>query len=375
LSQKKRVRCDCSREQAARLIDSSWLGVFSRGEGSEPSSLGQKSHNPNHLLFHHIHLSRSNHLLPRVCSLSTGTASDSSSCASPAEDVDSTKHRHCHGNVTTSVTSSSAALFSHSLRLVCDRSPLHRSSTTNNTAGVQIRHLSSPSCHTTAHTKNSSPTRKSALPLPPPPLMTSAISHNAPNPLNATSASNANAASSTTSPLSGAVPAQLPVRSYANATKTASPAPSAQAGASAQNAKSADTPVNGANTMAHGGSQPNGTPAHMDHGRKPSVVISASGASGQIPNGGPVGQSARPPINFGSMGASGSPLPQQSTPYGSQGSSLPAPNANPRVISPAHSPSPIPQPPASGGRPPSGLQGQSNGMTFGSMGESDPVSE
>ena len=203
--------------------------------------------------------------------------------------------------------------------------------------------------------------------------MTSAISHNAQNPLSATNAPKA--ASGTTSPSSGAVPAQLPVRSYANATKTASPAPSTPAGASAQNAKSTDAPVNGANSMAQGGSQPNGTSAHADHGRKPSVVISAAGASGQIPNGGPVGHNGRPPINFGSMGASGSPLPQASTPYQSQGSSLPAPRADPRVTSPAHSPSPIPQPQASGGRPPSGLQGQSNGVTFGSMGgEHDSVS-
>ncbi|KAK5125672.1 hypothetical protein LTR85_011946 [Meristemomyces frigidus] len=196
--------------------------------------------------------------------------------------------------------------------------------------------------------------------------MTSAISHNAQNPLSAAHAPHA--ASGTTSPLAGAVPAQLPVRSYANATKTASPAPPTPAGASAQNAKSTDTPVNGANAMAQGGSQPNGASAHADHGRKPSVVINASGASGQIPNGGAVGQNGRPPINFGSMGASGSPLPQPSVPYQSQTSSLPAPRADPRVTSPAHSPSPIPQPQASGGRPPSGLQNQSNGMTFGSMG-------
>ncbi|KAK4547614.1 hypothetical protein LTR36_000571 [Oleoguttula mirabilis] len=202
--------------------------------------------------------------------------------------------------------------------------------------------------------------------------MTSAISHNAQNPLSATHASHA--ASGTTSPLAGAVPAQLPVRSYANATKTASPAPPTPAGASAQNAKSTDTPVNGANATAHGGSQPNGASAHADHAKKPSVVINASGASGQIPNGGPVGQNGRPPINFGSMGASGSPVPQPSAPYQSQTSSLPAPRADPRVISPAHSPSPIPQPQASGGRPPAGLQNQGNGMTFGSMGgEHDSV--
>jgi len=203
--------------------------------------------------------------------------------------------------------------------------------------------------------------------------MTSAVAQSTPAQLSANKAPTA--ASATTSPLSGAVPAQLPVRSYANATKTASPAPPPPAGASAQNAKSTESPVNGTNPMAHGGSQPNGTPALADHGRKPSVVISASGASGYTPNGGPVGQPNRPPINFGQMnGPGGSPLPHASMPYQSQASSLPAPSSNPRVTSPAHSPSPIPQPPTSGGRPPSSLQTQGNGMTFGQLGgESDQV--
>ncbi len=133
--------------------------------------------------------------------------------------------------------------------------------------------------------------------------------------------------------------------------------------------------------MAQGGPQaasavPNGTP-NTEHGRKPSVVvISAQGASGSTPNGGPVGQNSRPPISFGMMNQGGSPAPSASAPYQSQTSSLPAPQRDPRVISPAHSPSPIPQPPASGGRPPSAFQNQNNGMTFGSMGgESDPVSD
>lgn len=100
------------------------------------------------------------------------------------------------------------------------------------------------------------------------------------------------------------------------------------------------------------------------------MVISAAGASGYTPNGGPVGQNGnKPTITFGMMNAGGSPLPEQSLPHQSQTSSLPAPPRDPRVISPAHSPSPIPQPPASGGKlPPSGLQNTSNGMTFGQMG-------
>ncbi|GAB1738590.1 hypothetical protein NU219Hw_g3391t1 [Hortaea werneckii] len=193
--------------------------------------------------------------------------------------------------------------------------------------------------------------------------MTSAASQQAQDSLNATTP---NASTAAVNP-SETVQAQ-PL-SYA---KTASAAASGPAGTS-QNAKS-ESPVNGANTMAQGGPQPNGTTSQSDHGRKPSVVINASGATGQIPNGGPVNQSGRPPINFGSMGASGSPVPQPSAPAQTQASSLPAPQNNPRVISPAHSPSPIPQPAASGGRPPSGQFQQTNGMTFGSMGgDNDPM--
>ena len=213
--------------------------------------------------------------------------------------------------------------------------------------------------------------------------MTSAITPSTQTPLNAQLPIDSSATSGTTSPLPGAVPAQLPVRSYASATKTATQIPSTPAGASApsQNAKPAsDTPVNGIEAMAQGGPQaastvPNGTPNHVEHGRKPSVVINASGASGYTPNGGPVGQATRPPISFGSINSGGSPLPPASVPYPSQTSSLPTPQRDPCVISPAHSPSPIPQPQASGGRPPSGLQNQSNGVTFGSMGgESEQVS-
>ena len=183
--------------------------------------------------------------------------------------------------------------------------------------------------------------------------------------------------SDTTSPLSGAVPAQLPVRPYATATTTATPPPSAGASAPAQNAKPAiDSQINGA--MAQGGSQPitsnnnpgpNGTPAsHADHGRKPSVVINASGASGYTPNGGPVGQNGRLAISFGSVDADPSAAFSSQNP-----SSLSAPQRDPRVTSPSHSPAPIPQPPASGGRPPSNLQNQSNGLNFGSVGSDNEM--
>lgn len=117
---------------------------------------------------------------------------------------------------------------------------------------------------------------------------------------------------------------------------------------------------------------PNGAPNTADHGRKPSVVINASGATGYTPNGGPVSVNARPAINFGSMNSQGSPLPNASLPHQSQNASLATPHGNPRVISPSHSPSPIPhQPPlSSGGRLTlSGSQpSQNNGVTFGSLG-------
>ena len=204
--------------------------------------------------------------------------------------------------------------------------------------------------------------------------MTSAIPPAPVNPLNAQQASFPAPSHELTSPLSGVVPAQ-PGRSYASATKTATPTTSTPAGASsaAQNAKPAsDTPVNGANSMAQGGSQavntvPNGTPNNIEHGRKPSMIIDPAGASGYIPNGGPVSAGVRPPISFGSIDNQRSPMPATSMPNQSQSSSLATPQANPRATTPTHSPSPIPQPPASGGRPPT-MQNQSNGMQFGSMG-------
>jgi translation initiation factor 4G len=113
--------------------------------------------------------------------------------------------------------------------------------------------------------------------------MTSAASPSA----NQTSASAASTTSGSSTPQSGAVPAQLPVRSYASATKTASSTPPAAAGASAPNAKSTESSVNGSGPTAQGGSQP-ATNGVSDHGRKPSMVISATGSSGYTQNGGPV---------------------------------------------------------------------------------------
>ncbi|CAK1359870.1 Eukaryotic translation initiation factor 4 gamma [Cercospora beticola] len=204
--------------------------------------------------------------------------------------------------------------------------------------------------------------------------MTSATSGDSTVPVSASQTANTPSATtaSTTSSLPQAVSSQPAVKSYANATKTATPPTSAGASAPAQNAaKSNDAQLNG--SMAQGGSQQpahgvsNGTSNTADHTRKTSVVINASGASGSFPNGGPVGQNGtRPSINFGMMSAQGGE--QASAPQHSHSASLQQPRQDPRVTTPTHSPSPIPQPAASGGRPPSSLPNQNNGgLAFGSL--------
>lgn len=113
---------------------------------------------------------------------------------------------------------------------------------------------------------------------------------------------------------------------------------------------------------------PSFTPAiahsNADHGRKTSVNLPA--------NGGPVGGQKAAIPQFGSL--TDSPAASHSTPQIAQ-STIPASmntSGNPRVTSPAHSPSPIPIPAASGGRPPSGMS--SNGIAFGSLGGDGDVS-
>ncbi|THZ84902.1 ARM repeat-containing protein [Aureobasidium pullulans] len=159
------------------------------------------------------------------------------------------------------------------------------------------------------------------------------------------------AASAAQSSQQKAVPAQLSYASIANKTSATS---------QAQNASKLKT--NPASQSTKSSTMQNG-----DHGRKPSVIISASGTTGQIPNGGPQTQSSRPNINFGSMnGPTGSPAIASSVPAQQTTPNLSA--ANPNIISPSHSPSPIPQPAASGGKPPANLPGQSNAPNFGSFG-------
>jgi translation initiation factor 4G len=173
------------------------------------------------------------------------------------------------------------------------------------------------------------------------------------------------------------VQATAPGRSYANATKkpSANNATPAQVVGGLSHAKADSiSPVNGKNTIPP--AVPTlGTPtivngnnamnAASDHSRKVSVTINAQGASGHMPNGGPsVGKPAG--IRFGSA----SPAMAHSIVQPSDNLAV---AGNPRITSPATSPSPIPQPPASGGRIPSGLQGQGTTLNFGSMGGEDPT--
>lgn len=112
-----------------------------------------------------------------------------------------------------------------------------------------------------------------------------------------------------------------------------------------------------------------------DHSRKSSVTISATGPPGYMLNGGPV--AGKPTggngIQFGAFNPDRSPALPNATPQMNQSTnSLSVNNPNPRITSPTSSPSPIPQPPASGGRPPSSFQGQGNNVNFGTINGEDP---
>ncbi|KAJ5133521.1 hypothetical protein N7526_004886 [Penicillium atrosanguineum] len=163
-----------------------------------------------------------------------------------------------------------------------------------------------------------------------------------------------------------AATASAPSRSYANATKksaTDSIAAPVTVGGSAQHGKSTSvSPVNGkpmqnqqTQQAASGVTIVNGAPtapaaSQGDHSRKPSVTITSAGTSGYIPNGGPA---SRPnSLQFGFANQQSSPNMGNPALASSQSQSgLNAPSANPRVTSPQTSPSPIPQPASSGGRP------------------------
>lgn len=167
-------------------------------------------------------------------------------------------------------------------------------------------------------------------------------------------AGQSSAASSSTQPAASSPAANLP-----------KPAPglanSKYASVNALNGSSSSmsSTVNSPHNAVHG--------MNNEHSKKPSVTISAAGASGYIPNGGPVSAGAnRPHISFGQMNAGGPPA-SATIPLSQSSMSLSTPASNPRITSPATSPSPIPQPASSGGRPPSALPVQGNALSFGSL--------
>ncbi|KAF2843137.1 hypothetical protein M501DRAFT_926231 [Patellaria atrata CBS 101060] len=225
--------------------------------------------------------------------------------------------------------------------------------------------------------------------------MTTSVSPAINSPTAAQSAQNAtsSAASGSTSPLA-AVPAQqssAPL-SYANATKKtfsqgpdiarSTPPPAVGGSTPVQHGKSGSiSTVNGQNpiqpalpnisgpTIAKGSGIANGASIKPDHSRTQSnVTINAPGGS-YIPNGNTTAlPSNRPNLQFGSVNAGSSPALSNIVPHHTPSASLSASLGNPRVTSPANSPQPIPQPPASGGRPPTGLPNQGAPIAFGNMG-------
>ncbi|KAH8434167.1 putative eukaryotic translation initiation factor subunit eIF-4F [Aspergillus melleus] len=192
------------------------------------------------------------------------------------------------------------------------------------------------------------------------------------------------AASHASSPSLSGTSSPLPAstRSYANATKksaTDSTAAPVTVGGSPHHGKStSESPVSGKpmqQSQSSGVTIVNGAPAQApsqgDHSRKPSVTITSAGTSGYIPNGGP---NSRPnSLQFG-FAANQQTSPNMGNPAVLASQPQPGlavtPTMNPRVTSPQTSPSPIPQPASSGGRPPpSSYQSQGNVPNFGSFGE------
>lgn len=177
-----------------------------------------------------------------------------------------------------------------------------------------------------------------------------------------------------------APPASTAARSYASATKksaTDSTAAPVTVGGSSQHGKSTSvSPVSGKpmqSSQTPSVTIVNGAPASAaagDHSRKPSVTITSAGTSGFIPNGGPASRPNSLQFGFANQQSSpnmGNPAVLASQP---QSGLAVAQSPNPRVVSPQTSPSPIPQPASSGGRPPpSSYQSQGNVLNFGSFGE------
>ena len=131
------------------------------------------------------------------------------------------------------------------------------------------------------------------------------------------------------------------------------------------------TIVNGA-PAASASSSPSvpASASQPDHARKPSVTITSAGTSGYIPNGGPSSRPNSLQFGFANQQTSPSMGPPAALSGPPQSGLGVAATANPRITSPQTSPSPIPQPASSGGRPPpSSYQSQGNVPNFGSFGE------
>ncbi|KAI9375373.1 hypothetical protein BJX61DRAFT_539928 [Aspergillus egyptiacus] len=195
------------------------------------------------------------------------------------------------------------------------------------------------------------------------------------------------ASHSSTPSLSGKSSPQAPVpaptstssavpRSYANATKKSATDSTAAApvtvGGPSQHGKSTSTSMSG-KPMQQQSSQPptivNGAPASTpqgEHSKQPSVTISATYA----PDGARNNRPSNLQFGFAQQQASpnmGNPAVLAGQPQAGLGVTPPM---NPRATSPQTSPSPIPQPASSGGRPPpSSYQAQVNFGSFGNAGD------
>ncbi|KAL4913287.1 hypothetical protein BDW62DRAFT_167996 [Aspergillus aurantiobrunneus] len=192
----------------------------------------------------------------------------------------------------------------------------------------------------------------------------------------------AQAASHSSAPsLSGKASPQAPVpapissstavpRSYANATRKSATDSTAAApvtvGGSSQHGKSTSTSVSGKPMQqSQNPTIVNGAPA-SDHSKQPSVTITADFPSNRA-------QTGRPnSLQFGFANQQtspnmGNPAALANQPQTGLGVTPPI---NPRTTSPQTSPSPIPQPASSGGRPPpSSYQAQVNFGSFGNGGD------
>ncbi|KAJ3577247.1 hypothetical protein NPX13_g3317 [Xylaria arbuscula] len=183
----------------------------------------------------------------------------------------------------------------------------------------------------------------------------------------ANTASNNIAAPAATSYASAAGAVKKPSSTPVVATGSNPPVVAAGSSAHAPNhAKSSSTsPMNGRQNImpavpvpavAHGTSTVNGQP---DHNRKSSVTIGTNG-----PNYSANGTSAGVKSNI-QFGYQDSPAASHSTPQmPSAHVAIPASN---RVVEPRAEPTPIPQPSASGGRPPSGATTPGSTLAFGSF--------